>query len=335
MDAYPLIVTNTDDTHADALVAELAKRGCSHFRFNTNVVGHEAVLSWSVTQCDIIESGRHLDVSKATSVVWRRPEEPKSHDLKELAPETAASVTEEALLTIQGILRAALHESTLWISHPDSIRRANFKPRQLRDATALGFNVPDTLITNDPAKAKEFIQTQQYRVAAKQAARGRKMPRFEAAVYSINLSRYPRSYIDSLLDSVRYCPVMLQQYVEKAYEVRTTFFGDTAMSAKILSQEKEAAQDDWRRFYTEGGAGLRHEPTQLPESLLTKCRAMLARYGLNFGCFDFIVTPSNEIVFLELNPNGQFLWLEYELPDFPLLAAWADLVMGAGVPTKM
>lgn len=32
--------------------------------------------------------------------------------------------------------------------------------------------------------------------------------------------------------------------------------------------------------------------------------------GLNFGCFDFIVTPSLEYVFLECNPNGQWLWVE-------------------------
>ena len=32
-----------------------------------------------------------------------------------------------------------------------------------------------------------------------------------------------------------------------------------------------------------------------------------------FGAFDFIVTPENEWIFLEVNPNGQWLWLEQSL----------------------
>jgi hypothetical protein len=38
-----------------------------------------------------------------------------------------------------------------------------------------------------------------------------------------------------------------------------------------------------------------------------------------------IVTPEDEYVFLELNPNGQWLWLELEL-GLPLVATMADLL---------
>ena len=37
------------------------------------------------------------------------------------------------------------------------------------------------------------------------------------------------------------------------------------------------------------------------------------------------MTPDGEFVFLELNPNGQWLWLEYEL-GMPLVATMADLL---------
>ena len=46
------------------------------------------------------------------------------------------------------------------------------------------------------------------------------------------------------------------------------------------------------------------------ENIARKCREYLAHLGLNFGCFDFIVTPSGDYVFLECNPNGQWLWVE-------------------------
>ncbi len=36
-------------------------------------------------------------------------------------------------------------------------------------------------------------------------------------------------------------------------------------------------------------------------------------FNIEFGAFDFIVTKSNVWVFLEINPNGQWLWLEQKL----------------------
>jgi D-alanine-D-alanine ligase-like ATP-grasp enzyme len=37
---------------------------------------------------------------------------------------------------------------------------------------------------------------------------------------------------------------------------------------------------------------------------------MVQALGLNFGCIDFIVRPDGRMVFLECNPNGQWLWIE-------------------------
>ena len=63
-------------------------------------------------------------------------------------------------------------------------------------------------------------------------------------------------------------------------------------------------------------------------------RRVMERFGLNFASLDMIVTPDGEFVFLELNPNGQWLWLEYEL-GLPLVAGMADLLMRhAGRPTE-
>ena len=66
---------------------------------------------------------------------------------------------------------------------------------------------------------------------------------------------------------------------------------------------------DWRQGYDHG---LRYEPYDLPNDISEKCIKFLERMRLNFGAFDFIVTPSGEYVFLECNPNGQWLWIEME-----------------------
>ena len=63
----------------------------------------------------------------------------------------------------------------------------------------------------------------------------------------------------------------------------------------------------------------------MPESIAGKCTAFLRRMGLSFGCFDFIVTPSGEYVFLECNPNGQWLWVELET-GLPISQAIAEFL---------
>lgn len=101
----------------------------------------------------------------------------------------------------------------------------------------------------------------------------------------------------------------VQEYIEKAFELRVTVVGEEVFACKIDSQaqQEETGRIDWRQGYEHG---LRQEAYALPDSVSSQCVAFLRRMGLNFGCFDFIVTPSGEYVFLECNPNGQWLWIE-------------------------
>ena len=101
----------------------------------------------------------------------------------------------------------------------------------------------------------------------------------------------------------------VQEYIEKAFELRVTVVGEEVFACKIDSQaqQEETGRIDWRQGYE---YGLRQEAYALPDSVASQCVAFLRRMGLNFGCFDFIVTPSGEYVFLECNPNGQWLWIE-------------------------
>lgn len=103
----------------------------------------------------------------------------------------------------------------------------------------------------------------------------------------------------------------LQNYVEKDYELRITVVGAHVFACKIDSQkmEKSSGKIDWRQGLDHG---LSHSQFKLPTSIADFCRAFLDKLHLNFGCFDFIVTPAGKYVFLECNPNGQWLWIEQE-----------------------
>jgi biotin carboxylase len=72
---------------------------------------------------------------------------------------------------------------------------------------------------------------------------------------------------------------------------------------------------------------VRIEPDRLPPEVEEGCLRLMRRLGLLFGCFDFIVTPEGEHVFLEVNPAGQFLWVEEANPEILLLAPFVDFLL--------
>jgi hypothetical protein len=99
--------------------------------------------------------------------------------------------------------------------------------------------------------------------------------------------------------------------------------GGHFVTARLLSQELEATRLDWRA----AGPRLRVEPDRLPPDVEQACRRLMENLGILFGCFDFIVTPEGEHVFLEVNPAGQFLWVEEANPELRLLAPFVDFLL--------
>jgi glutathione synthase/RimK-type ligase-like ATP-grasp enzyme len=108
-------------------------------------------------------------------------------------------------------------------------------------------------------------------------------------------------------DAVALCPSLFQEYIEKDHELRITIVGDETFCCRIDSQSVDGAKTDWRQV---DPSKVPHRIVPLDPGIEDKLRQMLQRYGLRYGAFDMIVTPQGEYVFLELNPNGQWLWIE-------------------------
>ncbi len=71
---------------------------------------------------------------------------------------------------------------------------------------------------------------------------------------------------------------------------------------------------------------LRMQPADLPDDIALKVRAFMRRMGLWFGCLDMIIQPDGTYVFLEINPNGQWLWIQ-ECTGLPLLEEFTNLLL--------
>ncbi|MGW2542661.1 hypothetical protein ACWC5I_17725 [Kitasatospora sp. NPDC001574] len=121
-------------------------------------------------------------------------------------------------------------------------------------------------------------------------------------------------------DSVRLCAHLFQEWIDKSHEVRLTVVGDRFFPVEIHAGS-DAARIDWRTDYK----SLTYRPTTVPAPVRERVSAFMRAFGLDFGAFDFIVTPAGDWRFLEVNPNGQWSWIEHRT-GVPISRAIADLL---------
>jgi glutathione synthase/RimK-type ligase-like ATP-grasp enzyme len=124
-------------------------------------------------------------------------------------------------------------------------------------------------------------------------------------------------------EAIRFGPVIVQEYVAKRVELRVTVVGRAVFAAEIHSQESNHARFDWRRYDL---GSTRHEVHRLPAVVADRCVEIVGRLGLRYGAIDLILTPDGRYVFLEVNPTGQWLWIE-KATGLPIGDALCDLLL--------
>ena len=183
---------------------------------------------------------------------------------------------------------------------------------------------PETLVTSNPDEAESFIlNLKPKRVVYKTLSRplisdvGDEV----RSVFTSEISEITTP----MRSAIRVAPCLFQEYIEKDYELRITVVGNQVFAARIYSQEHEETKLDWRR--DQHKVTLRHEVENLDPQLERMCINLTRSLGLTFGAIDMIVTPRQERVFLEINPNGQWGWIE-KLTGLPIADALIDVLTG-------
>lgn len=294
-----LVVTNKRDLTSDFIVLELRRRGLPYLRLNTEEI------PYAVFQClpgaddnwkfDLPDAS--FELSKVKAAYFRRPGVPEP--LPQIRDAEQVYCTQEWHATLQSLYWAI---GERWLNAPHLIALAENKIYQLTLAKALGFKVPDTLISNNPAEIREFARKGQIigkplrNAVVKGEARDR-------VLFTTRIS------IDEETDdtSIRACPVILQREIRKKFDVRVTVVGEQVFAATIDSQSDPATEVDWRRM---SKVGLEHARYWLPEAMADRCIDLTRRLGLRFGAIDFVLDVEDQLWFLEINPNGQWGWIE-------------------------
>lgn len=316
-----LIISTKVDIATDRVVLKLKDLGASLYRINTEdlplLASSSIALSSSRSPSWSWSPGSNSVGLDGVRSIWFR-----RHRLPALSSEMAAHDAEYCLRESEWLLKGALYSRDAlarpveWMSHPSKIRMAESKIYQLSVARSLGLAVPDTLVSNDPERVREFFREKGGEVVAKALRLGyfdygdRQTGVFTTRVVPSDLEE------DAPL---RMAPVIYQELLPKLFDVRVTVVGRQIFAAAIDSQSDAAAALDWRKTENED---LPHHAHDLPASVREACLRYMAALGLNFGALDFVLTPRNEYVFLEVNPNGQWVWIEDKL-GFPVTEAIA------------
>jgi glutathione synthase/RimK-type ligase-like ATP-grasp enzyme len=253
-------------------------------------------------------NGDVIDLGACHAAWWRRPRPFTLHE--GLAAGSEQLVYAECQEAISGLWPAL---DVTWVNRPELDEVAHHKPYQLAVAGEVGLAIPRTVITNDPVEARRFIHELGFeRVVYKM---------FAASEAAWRETRVLRADELAQLSEVRLQPVIFQEFVPAECDVRVTAIGERLFATAIRTSPG-GYQFDYRMEL--GSATM--EPTQLPRDVYEKLRALMQRLGLVYGAIDLRRTSDGQHVFLEVNPAGEWLFVE-QGGGQPITEAMAELLV--------
>jgi glutathione synthase/RimK-type ligase-like ATP-grasp enzyme len=351
MKPFVFIISCLNEPNVNSVITRLTERNVPWFRFNTESFPLFSKIALNISDhqgyATITSNAGDVDTRQITSV-WNR----RHGDLA--MPD---GLTESELSFVSNECVTMLHSfyeciSGTWVNSRQSEYRANIKVHQLFVAKKVGLSVPKTLMTSDPNTLNAWLPEATGPILFKPVAGAFTSPTptsqstqiLEAAygqpVVPMQPSQAPGENVDNRvavfsellteerlqqIDNIQICPVTFQEYVPKDIELRITVVGDLIFAAEIHSQELESTKIDFRHLAD--GSVPPHKVHQLPDDIEIKLMTLMTELGLVFGCIDMILTPEGEYVFLEVNPAGQWGWIEH-FTGLPITDALVDLLIG-------
>lgn len=298
-----LILADAFDTHATVVEGHIQNLGAKSFRFNLdvhslqNTVMHYSRNDWTIRQGDV-----EFSASQIRSVWPRRL-------TMSLTLEQQTEIEESSFRLWRSEWNRCLYglyaysRDRYWMNPISKANLSDNKYYQFIEAGSAGFAIPDFISSNDKAALKAFCS--EGTTAIKFMTQD--IFKDDSGGFSgIYVNKISVSDLDDFGNDSEN-PITLQRYIEKDFEVRHTFVAGEHFSCKIESQRSGRANVDWRRYDV---ANTPHSIVVPPTQITKKIETLMARLGLTYGAFDFIVDKQGCWWYLEVNSAGQWLWIE-------------------------
>lgn len=310
-----LLLSHSAEPYVTRRVAEeLSLRGASPLRLDTDRAFDDGPFGVSLDRTDpgtVWFQGK--PIRPETIWLWRpwpRIEAPK------MAEAHRNAVNREAGVLFFGAL--SLFDGR-FVDPPDRVRAAENKLLQLKLARKVGLRVPETRYTSDPDAVRALFEAHDGKIVCKLAAPLEYGMQAKGAFPTRRFARKDLAHLEAL----RRGPMIFQEEIEKALELRVAWAGGAAWTGALDGADTGV---DWR--FSAKGAWKKHT---LAEATKQKLGSLMKTLGLHQGSLDLIVTPDGEAVFLEVNPTGEWGMLEAEL-GLPIAASIAETLLREDEP---
>lgn len=299
-----LIITNKGDVTTDLVVKRLYQLDIPFKRFNTEEFPQNISCSIKINNSNnkisVSNEKWELTSDEIKSIWYRRPKLPEFSNVSFSHEEFNFAIRESNSFILN--LWAILSDKH-WVNNPFNLYLAERKAFQLKIATESGFNIPNTIITNDYNPVSQFIEGNNKSVVVKPISHGSFGSNDEFAIYTTDLEN---TYYILTKDAVNNSPFILQEKIKKKYDVRVSIFGTRIFAHKITSI-KQSDEIDWRVLKPDE---ISYESLEIPSELKANLYKFMSTLHLKYGALDFAVDENDKWYFIEINPNGQFAWLE-------------------------
>lgn len=297
-----LILADKFDTHADRVQVKISKHDMTSFRLNLDVESLKKTIitakgnTWHIHNgCGEISSHEIHGVFLRRAFVELMLDE---YDNADVGFKIWRGEWNKVLLALHTALK-----NKIWINSLRNAQIAENKFYQYNIATECGLDIPKQIVSNNVNHLRSFIEENGKSVVKTLAQE----------FYKDHDGIFKGLYVNQIdVDSLntfgdKENPITLQKYYDKLYEVRYTVVGDEHFVCRIESQRSLIANVDWRRYDI---ANTPHITMTPPDAIKAKVSHLMKMLGLSYGAMDFIVTIENNWIFLEVNPLGQWLWIE-------------------------
>lgn len=292
-----LIISSTIDFSTDLVCYRLLSAGKRFYRLNRDEFSkHRIVVDLQKKDMRIeIENKAYIaNFEEVKGIYFRAPVFLRTQSKKELTINEQLERNQWSSF----LRNLIVFRNAFWINNPVDVYRAENKMYQLCIAQECGFKIPKTMITN--SSKIQINDDNEYIIKSLDTAlfydmeKKREMFTYSNVVRGEELREY----------DLKQAPIFVQEFLEPKIDCRITYVKGKIFSVKIL-KDNVGVYGDWR-FHKEQ---LDYVTFELPDNVKYLICRLMDNLNLNFGGID-LAFVDNDYYFIEVNPTGEWGWLE-------------------------
>ena len=292
-----LIISSTIDFSTDLVCYRLFAKGKKFYRLNRDEFFKHKVevdLQNKYMRVTIDNKEFHAGFEEIKGIYFRAPVFLRTQSKKVLSLREQLERNQWSSF----LRNLIVFQSAIWINNPVDVYRAENKMYQLCIAEECGFKIPKTQVANSSDiqvdDETEYIVKSLDTALFYDLENNKELFTYSNVVKGSELKQYDLSS----------APIFIQEFLQPKIDCRITFVDGKIFPARI-QKNGQGIYGDWRFDKEE----LEYVFFELPSVVENKIIKLMNKLHLRFGGID-LAYANGEYYFIEVNPTGEWGWLE-------------------------